>query len=397
MLERKFNGLRLKEGRIYRGYTISDLAKELGVSNQMISKYENENNNVAPTFEALFQLTRFLNFPKEYFYEETIPVRTGNTYFRSLLTTGKKEREMQFDRVKYLTIIRAMLEDYVDFPELDVPEIPDNYLDDVEKAANKLREYWDLDNKPIKNMVYLLETKGFVITSLTLGKKNIDAFGSHHEVNGKYYYSIVLGNEKRSFYRRQFDVAHELGHKILHDPYMDIDDLSKEEFKQIEQEANDFAAAFLLPRDAFLREVSIHPNDLSYYVLLKKRWNVSIGAMVMRAYKLGAISDGTYQYMQRQISQKGWRTREPLDDIKEINDPVSMKQAVELLIENDYATGEELVQKLSQHYGLSLNREEIEDLLGLERGYLKTEDAPVMDNIVSLKEKLDSKNKGDIG
>lgn len=397
MLERKFNGLRLKEGRIYRGYTISDLAKELGVSNQMISKYENENNNVAPTFEALFQLTRFLNFPKEYFYEEPLPVRTGNTYFRSLLTTGKKEREMQFDRVKYLTIIRAMLEDYVDFPELDVPEIPDNYLDDVEKAAYKLREYWNLGNKPIKNMVYLLETKGFVITSLKLGKKNIDAFGSHHEVNGKHYYSIVLGNEKRSFYRRQFDVAHELGHKILHDPYMDIDDLSKEEFKQIEQEANDFAAAFLLPRDAFLREVSIHPNDLSYYVLLKKRWNVSIGAMVMRAYKLGAISDGTYQYMQRQISQKGWRTREPLDDIKEINDPVSMKQAVELLIENDYATGEELVQKLSQHYGLSLNREEIEDLLGLERGYLKTEDAPVMDNIVSLKEKLESKSKGNIG
>lgn len=396
-MERNFNGARLKEGRIYRGYTISDIAAELGVTKQMISKYENENNNVAPTFEALLQLTRILNFPKEYFYEEPIPIKTGNTYFRSLLTTGKKEREMQFDRVKYLTIIRAMLEEYVDFPELDIPEIPDKYLDDVEKAANKLREYWNLGDKPIKNMVYLLESKGFVITSMTLGKKNIDAFGSHHEVNGKQYYSIVLGNEKRSFYRRQFDVAHELGHKILHDPYMDINDLSKEEFKQIEQEANDFSAALLLPRDAFLREVSIHPNDLSYYVLLKKRWNVSIGAMVMRAYKLGAISDGTYQYMQRQISQKGWRTSEPLDDIKEVNDPVSMKQAVELLIENDYATGEELVQKLSQHYGLSLNREEIEDLLGLERGYLKTEDAPVVDNIVSLKDRYEARNKNNLG
>lgn len=388
-MERIFNGSRLKEGRIYRGYTISDLAKELGVSKQMISKYEN--NNVAPTLEALLQLTRTLKFPKEYFYEEPISVNTGNTYFRSLLTTGKKEREMQFDRVKYLTIIRAMLEEYVDFPELDVPEIPDECLDDIEKAANKLREYWDLGNKPIKNMVYLLETKGFVITSMTLGKKNIDAFGSHHEVNGKHYYSIVLGNEKRSFYRRQFDVAHELGHKILHDPYMDIDDLSKEEFKQMEQEANDFAAAFLLPKESFLREVLIHPNDLSYYVLLKKRWNVSIGAMVMRAYKLGAISDGTYRYMQRQISQKGWRTSEPLDDIKEINDPVSMRQAVELLIENDYATGDELVQKLSYHYGLSLNREEIEDLLGLERGYLKTENITNIDNIVSLKDKLETK------
>ena len=59
-----------------------------------------------------------------------------------------------------------------------------------------------------------------------------------------------------------------MGHKVLHDPYMNIDDLSKEEFKQIEQEANDFAAAFLLPRE-FYKDVSIHPNDLMYYKTLK--------------------------------------------------------------------------------------------------------------------------------
>ncbi|WP_257985490.1 XRE family transcriptional regulator [Bacillus sp. V5-8f] len=390
MFERNFNGARLKEGRIYRGYTISDLAVELDVSKQMISKYEN--NKATPTFEALLQIIRVLNFPKEYFYEDPLSVKTGNTYFRSLLSTGKKEREMQYDRVKYLTIIRAMLEEYVDFPELEVPEFPESYATDIEAAANKLREYWNLGNKPIKNIVYLLETKGFVLSSMRLGKKNIDAFGSHHELDGKPYYSIVLGNEKRSFYRRQFDVAHELGHKILHDPYLNIDDLSKEEFKLMEQEANDFAAAFLLPANAFLKDVLIHPNDLMYYISLKKRWSVSVGAMVMRAYKLGAITEGTYHYMQRQISQKGWRTSEPLDDIKEISDPVSMKQAVELLIENDYATGEELVQKLSHHYGLSLNREEVEELLGLDSGYLKTEDVPFNDNIVSLKERYNSKN-----
>lgn len=393
MFERIFNGARLKEGRIYRGYTISDLADELNVSKQMISKYEN--NKATPTFEALLQITRLLNFPREYFYEESVLVKTGNTYFRSLLSTGKKEREMQYDRVKYLTIIRAMIEEYVDFPNLDVPEFPEEYINDIETVANKLREYWDLGNKPIKNIVYLLETKGFVLTSIKLGKKSIDAFGSHHELDGKSYYSIILGNEKRSFYRRQFDVAHELGHKILHDPYLNIDDLSKEEFKQMEQEANNFAAAFLLPKDSFLKDASIHPNDIMYYISLKKRWGVSVGAMVMRAYKLGAITEGTYQYMQRQISQKGWRTNEPLDDIKEVSNPVSMKQAVELLIENDYATGEELVRRLSHEYGLSLNRNEVEDLLGLEKGYLETEEAPFIDNIVSLKERYNSKyNKG---
>lgn len=299
---------------------------------------------------------------------------------------------MHYDRVKYLTIIRALLEEYVDFPELDVPDFSDQDTERVEEIAEKVREAWSLEDKPIKDIIYLLETKGFVISSLMLGKKSIDAFGSQHVVNGKQYYSIVLGNDKKSFYRRQFDVAHELGHKVLHDPYLNIDDLSKEEFKQIEQEANDFAAAFLLPKESFLRDVSIHPNDLMYYKLLKKKWSVSIGAMVMRAYKLGAINEGTYQYMQRSISNKGWRTKEPLDDVKDLRDPVSMKQAVELLIENDYISGDTFMQKLSQQYGLSLLREEVEELLGLEEGYLKTE-VSYSGNIVSIKDKLDSKTR----
>lgn len=391
MLERKFNGSRLREGRVYRGLTITDLANELKISKQMISKYEND--KAIPTFEALMQISQLLSFPKEYFYENSIDVKTGNTYFRSLLTTGKKEREMQYDRVKYLTIIRALLEEYVDFPELDVPDFSERDTEDIEDIAEQLRFYWGLENKPVKDIVYLLETKGFVVSSLALDKKSIDAFGSEHEINGKQYYSIVLGNDKKSFYRRQFDVAHELGHKVLHDPYLNLDDLSKEEFKQIEQEANDFAAAFLLPKENFYKDVSIHPNDLMYYKVLKKKWCVSIGAMVMRAYKLGAISDGTYQYMQRSISQKGWRTKEPLDDIKDTRDPVSMRQAVELLIENDYMTGEEFMYKLSNHYGLSLFREEVEELLGLEQGYLKTENVPIKDNIVSIKDKRGSKSR----
>ncbi|MEK3900061.1 helix-turn-helix domain-containing protein [Paenibacillus sp. FSL R7-0179] len=388
MIQRQFNGSRLREGRIYRGLTITDLADELGVSKQMISKYEND--KAIPTLDSLMLITNILKFPKEYFYETSVEVKTGSTYFRSLLTTGKKEREMQYDRVKYLTIIRALLEEYVDFPELDVPDFSDQDIESVEEVAEKVREAWSLGDKPVKDIIYLLETKGFVISSLMLGKRTIDAFGSQHTIEGKQYYSIVLGNDKKSFYRRQFDVAHELGHKVLHDPYLNIDDLSKEEFKQIEQEANDFAAAFLLPRESFLRDVSIHPNDLMYYKLLKKKWCVSIGAMVMRAYKLGAINEGTYQYMQRSISHKGWRTKEPLDDVKDLRDPVSMKQAIELLIENDYISGDTFMQKLSKHYGLSLLREEVEELLGLEEGYLKTE-VSYTANIVSIKDKLESR------
>ncbi|WP_203249075.1 helix-turn-helix domain-containing protein [Sporosarcina beigongshangi] len=391
MSERQFNGLRLREGRIYRGYTITDLADELGISKQMISKYEN--NKAIPTFDILIILTRILKFPRDYFYENSVEVKTGNTYFRSLLSTGKKEREMQNDRVKYLTILRALLEEYVDFPLLDIPELTDENSDNIEYIAHELRHKWGLGDEPIKNLVYFLETKGFVITSLNLNKKKIDAFGSQNEVNGKVYYSIVLSNEKRSFYRRQFDLAHELGHYILHDPFIKIDDLSKDEFKQIEQEANEFAAAFLLPKESFYNDISIHPTDLNYYELLKKKWGVSIGAMVMRAYKLGVMNDGEYQYIQRTISKKGWRAKEPLDDLKEVKEPVAMKQAVELLIENDYITGDEIIRRLSKDYGLSLFRVEIEELLGLDEGYLKNEKVQYEDNIISIEDILHFKSQ----
>lgn len=390
MLEREFNSSRLREARIYRGFTVTEVAERLDVSKQMISKYEN--GKAVPPFESLLAISGILRFPKDYFYEKPIKVKAGSTYFRSLLSTGKKEREMQFDRVRYITIMRALLEEYVDFPELNIPEFSEDELADVEVAAINLRKAWGLGTAPIKDIVHLLETKGFVITSLNFKSKTIDAFGSHQEVNDKSYYTIVLGNNKKSFYRRQFDVAHELGHRVLHDPHLNLDDLSKEEFKQIEQEANDFAAAFLLPKEGFLHDVSIHSNDLMYYKLLKKKWCVSIGALVMRAFKLGEITSGTYQYMQRLISQKGWRKQEPLDDIKEVSEPKAMVQAIELLIENDYITSNEFMQKLSQHYGLSLLSEEVEELLGLEKGYLESQEPLDKSNIVSLKERIDSRN-----
>lgn len=91
MIQRQFNGSRLREGRIYRGLTITDLADELGVSKQMISKYEND--KAIPTLDSLMLITNILKFPKEYFYETSVEVKTGSTYFRSLLTTGKKREK----------------------------------------------------------------------------------------------------------------------------------------------------------------------------------------------------------------------------------------------------------------------------------------------------------------
>ncbi|TCD35109.1 MULTISPECIES: hypothetical protein [Bacillus] len=47
--------------------------------------------------------------------------------------------------------------------------------------------------------------------------------------------------------------------------------------------------------EAFSRDMSLEPLNLDYYVHLKKKWQVSIGTMVMRVFNLGIISSEDYQ------------------------------------------------------------------------------------------------------
>ncbi|MEB2281072.1 hypothetical protein LAV73_13850 [Lysinibacillus xylanilyticus] len=61
------------------------------------------------------------------------------------------------------------------------------------------------------------------------------------------------------------------------------------------------------------------------------------------------------------------------------------RQAMELLVENDYFSGSELLKILSKKYGLTVLPNEVEKLLGLEEGYLIVKETPISNNIVQLK------------
>ena len=70
---------------------------------------------------------------------------------------------------------------------------------------------------------------------------------------------------------------------MIHEPYLDLSTISKDEEREMEQEANNFASAFLLPKESFIRDVSMFPIDLDHYVFMKKKWHVSVGVMIRRA------------------------------------------------------------------------------------------------------------------
>lgn len=131
-------------------------------------------------------------------------------------------------------------------------------------------------------------------------------------INGRPF--VFLGQIKQSRSRSRFDLAHELGHLVLHQHYSTDDLLEKEVLKRIESEANAFASAFLMPRDEILRDL----QDVSLPALerLKPKWGTSIGAMVHRAKDLGLITSEKYTLLCADISSRGWRGRrpEPLED-----------------------------------------------------------------------------------
>ena len=146
--------------------------------------------------------------------------------------------------------------------------------------------------------------------------------------------------------------------------------ISKEDFTKMEKQANLFAASFLLPKDAFLEDISFRPNSLEHYKNLKLKWNVSIMTMIMRAFSLNAITPNQYQYLMRQYSYKGWRKKEPYDNDLLVPEPTILRNAVEKIIGAGFMTGEQFISEFSNKYNLSLARDEIESLLNLEKNTL---------------------------
>lgn len=362
-----FNGDRLKKARIYRGLTVAELAERVGCQRQTLSMYEIAKSQ--PTDKGIIaRIAEALDFPTEYFYERPVTSTSGTVYFRSLLTTNKKYRSEQIVKMDFLSQIYSLLQDYVAFPEYEALELPEDIT--PEQAAYALRDAWGLGRGPIDNLISIVEQHGILVTSFSTSTDDVDAFSQFIETADTPTYLIAYSNNKTSAARIHFDIAHELGHICLHEWSEDIEELTKEEFKKRECEANDFAAAFLLPEPTFRLDAMNGPHTITYYKQLKKKWKVSIAAMIRRAEKLGVISMDEYQSLIRIMQRRGQRKEEPLDDVLITASPALLKTSVMMLLQESVFTPREFMDELSHSYGLSINACEVEYLLGLPSGTL---------------------------
>ncbi|MCD8778206.1 XRE family transcriptional regulator [Mammaliicoccus sciuri] len=347
-----FNGERLKEARLFNKLSITELAEKLNVTKQMISKYENGKS--IPSTEKSLLLNGILNYPREFFYtKENFNYESKGTFFRSRLTATRKSKIPAEYLLKYSIVVRDFLDEYIEFPQLiEVDKFSDQ--NDIEKITLKLREIMNLHDDPIEDMIEVVELMGIIAVKFGYDEEKVDAFSALTELNNKSYFTIVTGNS-RSFFRQQFSLAHEIGHWVLHQDYIP-EELDKEEYKVMEQEANAFAASFLMPSQSFSEDFKSINLNLPNLLNLKRKWNVSIAAIIERAHQLNLLSIDKKSQLYRKMNYHKWRNPEPLDSDTPVTEPLALSQAIELLIDENILTGYEIKKHIMEKYNLYISQ-----------------------------------------
>jgi Zn-dependent peptidase ImmA (M78 family)/transcriptional regulator with XRE-family HTH domain len=339
---------RLKDARIAALMNQSELADAVGITRQAISAYEQ--GEKSPDSQTLEKISAVLRQPISYFTSDDAPIfgAFSSLFLRAVGPATKRRNMACVVLSKWFAQVTTYLDGLVNFPEVKVPQISPSSNsgrydpEEIELAAEECRKLWQLGVGPLSNVVSLLEAHGITVCRHELNGETVEAF-SFWSGNRPF---VVLSSQKDSAARSRFDAAHELGHLILH-RWIGADELEDpKKLKDIEREADRFASAFLLPRKSFQAE--IFTTRLDAFVSLKRRWNVSIQAMVYRCKQLELFDEDQVTNPYKQISARRWRSREPLDDPQEVplEQPRLLRRAVEMLVSAGFKMADEIAADL---------------------------------------------------
>ena len=268
-------------------------------------------------------------------------------------------------RLEWAHNIVLFIENYLVLPETKFPNFEWDWERDdedaIEKIAEQVRDKWDLGRGPIFHLSQVLESNGFILVKEPVDCEDMDAVSRWQD--GRPY--ILCSAEKDLLPRYNYDLAHELGHMVLHAGV----EVTSETLTRIERQANRFAGAFLLPREYFSREVVA--TSVDYFFQLKQRWRVSVASMIMRCRDLEILNKNQVNYMYRQMNARKIRKKEPLDTAFKIESPSLIYSALNMLIEKGVCSKATIID------GIPLKIEHIESLSGMPSGFLRETVVPL--------------------
>lgn len=334
-ITRVFSPPRLTLARQVEGRTKKWLADQIDKTATSITQFELGQNGPSP--QTLAACAKALSVPVTFFAAGRPQLRldTGDAHFRSLRATRSYQREQALGFIALLWEVVEIIESVVDLPQVDLPQGAElGARCSAEEAARSLREHWSMREGPATHLVRHCESHGVVVSVLPhsftseaaarapehpAGVGKVDAFSTH----ATHRPLIGLTAAKGGFLRRRFNVAHEMGHLLLHSEALPGD-------ARHEREAHSFAAALLLPREEILDELPSRP-DVGELLTLQQRWGVSVSALGFRGRSLGRYTDSQFKRFMISLNQLGWRTNEPEDRrLLGGEEPLLLSRALEL-------------------------------------------------------------------
>lgn len=312
-----FEPTRLEVARRRRRLTITELAARLGVTPRTISGYITGTSK--PGDQRIEEIAQVLGFPASYFGRPAARLpEIGDVSFRSFARMSAQTREAAVASAATARDLLDWASHYFVLPDVQIPELRTQTPAD---AASLVRAHWDIGDRPVGDMIALLEANGVRVFSLAEDSPELDAYSFWQDGT-----PFVFLNTRKSSERSRFDAAHELGHLVLHRHGMFMagnqlnrfdEDYQPTESKrpngsrrEFESEADDFASAFLMPEASVKAHVR-SMISLEVLISLKSVWGVSLAALVRRLKELGLISDWMYRELFVSLSQRGYRRVEP--------------------------------------------------------------------------------------
>lgn len=297
-------GKRLKLARAAAGLSLRDLAERIDnrVSAQQIGKYERDED--VPGSGVLIVLSHALGVSLDYLVGDQEMVLEGVEFRKKQITSKKEQAQIQ---AKALHLIERylMVEGILGLSsaEWDKPReapFPVRQIEDADRAAQYLREHWNLGIDPIPNLVELFEERGIKVLVVD-SEENIDGLAAQVRRSRGEPVPVIVVRRGVHGERQRFNLAHELGHMV-----MDVQ--GDDKFR--EKAAHRFAGAFLMPAEALWSNVGRHRSSIGWSELfaLKQLFGASVQAITYRCQDLGIFPPSLSQRLFREFSRLGYRS-----------------------------------------------------------------------------------------
>ncbi|MDQ2880262.1 MAG: XRE family transcriptional regulator [Actinomycetota bacterium] len=289
-------GEALLVARKAQGLIQEDVCGQLGITQATLSRYENDQR--MPDGETLAKFAQI--------YGITVGLLRCGQRMHGALAIDSHMRRQRTTKATLWRRLEARLNMYrlhvsLLFEEVSLRStnlIPTFDLEETRPPAAALitRAQWKMPIGPVMHLIRWIEAAGCVVIEEDFETTRIDGLsqwiGDH---------PIILINSRLATDRKRLTLAHEIGHLSLHSSHATSD---------MEEEANVFAAEFLMPEHVIRPE--LRNLSLGKLIDLKREWGVSMQAIVERAYRLGLVNPHDRVEFYRSLNARGWKAQEPV-------------------------------------------------------------------------------------